>query len=163
AHELQKAGVATVLIDVEGEYTEIDLPTDDPQMLAALKRRNLKPEGTKPLSIYHLVGRETSREAQGGTIKPFCLRFSDLSPYAVMEILNLTEPQQERFYKAYDATRAVMRDLKIFPATKEDEEELMNLDELETGYPNLTLSFLLDIVGMFRHQVSKDETEPQPF
>lgn len=162
-YEMQKAGVATILIDVEGEYTEIDLPTDDPQMQVALKRRDLKPDGTKNINIYHLVGRETNREAVGGKLIPFCLRFSDLSPYAVMEILNLSEAQQERFYKAYDAARAVMRDLKIFPATKEDEQELMDLDELETGYPKLTLSFLLDIVGMFRHQVSKDETEPEPF
>ncbi len=162
-YEMQKAEVGTVLIDVEGEYTEIDLPTDDPQMLVALKRRGLKPDGTKNLNIYHLVGRESSREAEGGKLHPFCLRFSDLSPYAVMEILNLTEAQQERFYKAYDAARAVMRDLKIYPATKEDETQLMDLDELETGYPKLTLSLLLDIVGMFRHQVSKDETEQEPF
>ena len=162
-YEMQKAGVATILIDVEGEYTEIDLPTEDAQMQVALKRRDLKPDGTKNINIYHLVGRETNREAEGGKLIPFCLRFSDLSPYAVMEILNLSEAQQERFYKAYDAARAVMRDLKIFPATKEDEQELMDLDELETGYPKLTLSFLLDIVGMFRHQVSKDETESEPF
>ena len=73
AHRLQKAGVATILIDVEGEYTEIDLPTDDPQMIAALKRRGLTPAGTKNVSILHLFGRETSREALGGSIKPFCL------------------------------------------------------------------------------------------
>jgi DNA helicase HerA-like ATPase len=162
-YEMQKAGVATILIDIEGEYTEIDLPTDDAQMQVALKRRGLKRDGTKNVNIYHLVGRESNREAEGGKLIPFCLRFSDLSPYAVMEILNLSEAQQERFYKAYDAARAVMRDLKIFPTTKEDEEELMDLDELETGYPKLTLSFLLDIVGMFRHQVSKDDREPEPF
>jgi DNA helicase HerA-like ATPase len=162
-YEMQKAGIAPILIDVEGEYTEIDLPTDDPQMLAALKRRGLKPNGTKNLNIYHLVGRESSRDAKGGRMHPFCLRFSDLSPYAVMEILNLSEAQQERFYKAYDAARAVMRDLKIYPSTKDEETELMDLDELETGYPKLTLSLLLDIVGMFRHHVSKGETEPEPF
>jgi Predicted ATPase len=162
-YEMQKAGIASILIDVEGEYTEIDLPTDDPQMLAALKRRGSKPNGTKNLNIYHLVGRESSREAKGGKMHPFCLRFSDLSPYAVMEILNLSEAQQERFYKAYDAARAVMRDLKIYPSTKDEETELMDIDELETGHPKLTLSLLLDIVGMFRHHVSKEETEPEPF
>ena len=162
-YEMHKAGIGSILIDVEGEYTEIDLPTDDPQMLAALKRRGSKPHGTKNLNIYHLVGRESSREAKGGKMQSFCLRFSDLSPYAVMEILNLNEAQQERFYKAYDATRAVMRDFKIYPSTKEEETELMDLDELETGYPKLTLSLLLDIVGMFRHQVSKEETEQEPF
>lgn len=162
-HRFQKAGVATILIDVEGEYTEIDLPTNDPQMLTAGKRRGLSPAGTKNLTIYHLVGRETSREAAGGTIKPFCLQFSQLSPYAVMEILDLSEAQQERFYKAYEATRAVMRDLKIYPSSKGEEDTLLDLDELDTGYPKLTLSYLLDIASIIRHEVGKDEGDPEPF
>jgi len=162
-HQLQRAGAATILLDVEGEYTEIDQPTEDAQMLAALKRRSLSPEGTANLNIFHLVGRETSREASGATITPFCLKFSELSPYAVMEILDLNEAQQERFYKAYDATRAIMRDLKIFPANKDDENLLLELDELETGYPELTLSYLLDIAGIIRHEVGKDMGDPQPF
>jgi hypothetical protein len=80
-----------------------------------------------------------------------------------MEILDLSEAQQERFIKAYDATRAVMRDLKIFPATKDDENLLLELDELETGYPKLTLSYLLDITGIIRHEVGKEQGDPQPF
>jgi len=162
-HQFQKAGVATILIDVEPEYTEIDVPSDDQQMLTALKRRGINPAGTKGMTIYHLVGKETSRDVPGGTIKPFSLKFCDLSPYAIMEILELSEAQQDRFYKAYDATRAVMRDLKIYPSSKPEEDTLLDLDELEVGYPKLTLSYLLDIAGMFRHAVSKDEGEPVPF
>jgi DNA helicase HerA-like ATPase len=162
-HRLQKAGVATILLDVEGEYTEIDQQTEDPQMLAALKRRGLNAEGTPNLRTFHLVGRETSREGPGAAITPFCLKFSELSPYAVMEILDLNEAQQERFYKAYDATRAVMRDLKVFPATKDDENLLLELDELETGYPTLTLSYLLDITAIIRHELGKEQGDPQPF
>ena len=163
AHEFQKAGVATIILDVEGEYTEIDQPTADPQMLAALKRRGLMAEGTPNLRIFHLIGRETNREAPGATITPFCLKFSELSPYAVMEILDMSEAQQERFYKAYDATRAVMRDLKIFPVTPADQNFVLELDELETGYPNLTLSYLIDIATMIRHEVAKEPGDPQPF
>jgi uncharacterized protein len=80
-----------------------------------------------------------------------------------MEILDLNPTQQERFYKAYDATRAVMKDLKIFPSTNQEESLLLELDELETGYPNLTLSYLLDIAGMIRHKVAKEAGDPQPF
>ena len=64
-HQLQRAGAATVLIDVEGEYTEMDLPTVDPQMQTALQRRDLEPAGTRHLRILHVIGRETSREACG--------------------------------------------------------------------------------------------------
>jgi DNA helicase HerA-like ATPase len=162
-HQLQKAGVATILLDVEGEYTEIDQPTEDPHMLAALNRRGLQPEGTANLRILHLVGRETRREAPGASITEFCLKFSDLSPYAVMEILDLNDAQQERFHKAYDVARAVMRDLKIFPATDADRNTMLELDELETGYPRMTLSLLIDVAGIIRHQVAKDPGEPEPF
>lgn len=164
-HQLQKAGVATILLDVEGEYTEIDQPTEDPQMLAALARRGLNAAGTPNLHILHLVGRETRREAPGATVSEFCLHFADLSPYAVMEILGLTEneAQQGRFYKAYDAARAVMRDLKIFPTSKEDENILLELDEMETGYPKMTLSYLLDIACVIHHRVAKKSGDPQPY
>ena len=106
-HRLQRAGVATILIDVEGEYTEMDLPATDQQMLTALRQRHLAPDGTRNLRILHLIGRETSREARGAIVKPFCLQFADLSPYAVMEILDLSPAQQERFLKAYDTLKLV--------------------------------------------------------
>src|SRR5262249_20942343 len=115
-HQLQKAGVATVVIDTEGEYTEMDRPTDDEQMLTALKLRNLHPEGAPNFSVAPLVGRETSRDPSlKGVVRSFPLRFADLSPYVVMEILALEPPQQERFLKAYDTTKHLLKDLKIFP------------------------------------------------
>jgi DNA helicase HerA-like ATPase len=70
-HQLQRVGVATILIDVEGEYTEMDLHTDDTQMLTALRRRDLTPAGARNLRILHLIGRETSREARGATVNRF--------------------------------------------------------------------------------------------
>jgi DNA helicase HerA-like ATPase len=161
--QLQRAGVASIVVDVEGEYTEIDQPTTDAKMLTALAQRGLHPHGVAGLHVYHLVGRETSREASGGVVTPFRLQFSDLSPHAVMEILELPEAQADRFYKAYDTTRQVMRDLKIFGHTEPDQRILRELDELETGHPKLTLSFLLDIAEAFRHQVAKDEGEVNLF
>jgi DNA helicase HerA-like ATPase len=146
--QLQQVGVATILIDVEGEYTEMDLPTTDPQMLAALKRRGLAPTGTQNLRILHLVGRETNREVTGGIVKPFCMRFANLSPYAVMEILDLSPAQQERFLKAYDTLKLILKDIDIFPR-KGEEHLALEVDELETGYPRMTLLQLLDVVGVF--------------
>jgi hypothetical protein len=157
-HQLQKAGVATVLIDVEGEYTEMDLPTEDKQMQAALKRRGLVPAGTKNLRIFHLVGRETSREATGGFVRPFCLKFSHLSPHAVMEILDLPPAQQERFLKAYDTLKLILKDLEIFP--RRGEEQLaLEVDELESGYPRMTLLQLIDVANVFTDMAanSKDD------
>jgi DNA helicase HerA-like ATPase len=157
-HQLQRVGVATILIDVEGEYTEMDLPATDRQMLTALGRRHLAPDGTRNLHILHLIGRETSREAGGAIVKPFCLQFADLSPYAVMEILDLTPAQQERFLKAYDTLKLVLRDLEIFP--KRGEENLaLEVDELESGYPRTTLLQLIDMAGVFADMAASSRDE----
>ncbi len=156
--QLQKAGVATILIDVEGEYTEMDFPTQDSQMLTALQRRGLSPVGTKNLRIFHPVGRETNREAVGGFVRPFCLRFSDLSPHAVMEILDLSQAQQERFLKAYDTLKLVLKDLEIFPR-KGEEKLALEIDELETGYPRMTLPQLLDVVAVFADMAATTKEE----
>jgi DNA helicase HerA-like ATPase len=157
-HQLQKAGVATILIDVEGEYTEMDLPTDNSQMMTALHQRGLIPTGSKNLRIFHLVGRETNREAPGGIVRPFCLRFSDLSPHAVMEILDLPVAQQERFLKAYDTLKLILKDLNIFPQQGE-ERAALELDELETGYPRMTLLQLIDVVGVFADMAASSKEE----
>jgi len=163
-NQLQKANVATILFDVEGEYTEIDSKTEDEKMKVALTRRGLKPEGVQDLHIYYLVGRETSRTTPTKNVQPFCLRFSELSPYAVMEILDLTEPQQDRFYKAYEATQAIMKELKIFPSATEDEAKLLDLDELETGYPKMTISYLIDVASAILHyRVGKKTGDPNLF
>ncbi len=156
-HQLQKAGVATVLIDIEGEYTEMDQPTDDPTMLTALELRKLKPEGVKNFGVGHLVGRETSRDPDLKKTRAFSLQFADLSPYVVMEILELEQPQQDRFLKAYDTTKQLLKDFQIFPRPQEtqnqlkvnDAQRVLEVDELEEGYPGMKLEHLLDVVGAF--------------
>jgi len=163
ANQLQQAGLATILFDVEGEYTEMDQPTTDPQMLAALEARGLGAHGVEGLYVHHLVGRETSREVNAANVEPFCLRFSELSPYAVMDILELSEAQRTRFYLAYETTRLVLKDLKVFPSSKDEEKQLLELDELDTGYPRMTLSHLIDIAGAILDKVAKNEEEPDFF
>ena len=148
AYQLQKAGVATVLIDIEGEYTEMDFPTADTQMLTALDLRKLKADGVKNFAVAHLVGRETSRDPSLKKTRTFSLPFADLSPYVVMEILDLEQPQQDRFLKAYDTTKQVLKDFQIFPKPGE-ESKALEVDELEEGYPEMKLEHLLDIVGAF--------------
>jgi len=150
-HQLQKADVATVLIDIEGEYTEMDVPATDDQMVTALNLRGLSPDGVGSFVVSHLFGRETSRDAALKKIRPFSLRFADLSPHVVMEILELEPAQQDRFLKAYDTTKVLLREFNIFPRKGDHAEEAqaMGIDELEEGYPRMKLGHLLDVVGAF--------------
>ena len=146
--QAQAAGCAVILLDVEGEYTYLHEPTRDAPMRAALERRGLAPAGVPEVALYHLVGRETANPDHPRLL-PFVLQFARLSPYAVMELLDLSEAQSERFLKAYDVAKALLRDLGIFPSRERPAEErvALEIDEFERGYPRLKLAHLLDVVG----------------
>ncbi|WP_093520322.1 ATP-binding protein [Stigmatella erecta] len=147
-HRTQSSGVATIVFDVEGEYTHVDQATDAPTMLAALARRKQRPEGVKDLHIHHLTGRDT-RNRRHKHRHAFALNFSNLSPHAIAEILEMTDAQQERFHKAYEVTKLLLEDFKIFPKTPDEQRQLLELDELSTGYPRMTLQHLLDVVSTY--------------
>ena len=148
--QAQAANMAVILLDVEGEYTHLHERTTNADMLAALRERELQPAGVPSdmMTIYHLVGRETANPDHPN-VQPFSLQFAHLSPYAAAEIIGLTEPQETRFLRAYDIAKEVMRELGIFPAFKNPEQEriAMEIDEFERGYPRLTLQFMMDVVG----------------
>ncbi|MBE3116807.1 DUF853 family protein, partial [Candidatus Bathyarchaeota archaeon] len=160
-HQFSNAGIFTVVIDTEGEYTEIDQPTQDKNMLRLLKRIDRQPEGLKELYVLHLVGRGTTAKPPT-LIRTFSLDFSSLSPYAAAEIMELSDAQSDRFFKAYDVTKFVLRDLGIFPRKdhKEDEEAVLELNEFDAGYPMMTLSYLIDIANFFLSSLSHNDFDP---
>ena len=162
--QLQKVGTAVVLFDTEGEYTAINAATDDEQMRLALARRELEPAGVKDTHVYHLVGRETANPDHPD-VRPFSLDFSELSPYAFKEILGLTDAQETRFFQAYEACKLLLRDLGVYPVrgNRQEERAALEIDELETGYPRMTLSHLLDVGGAILHRVAHMEDDPRIF
>lgn len=155
--KMQLAGIATILIDTEGEYCAINQPTDKREMLEALRRRKMEPRGIDNTHILHPVGRETANPDHP-SVAAFSLRFSELSPYAVQEILELNDPQSERFFKAYDVTKLALDKLG-WPKTEEDRRRLVELDELDSGYPSMTLTHLYDVVREIAAFVDKDPVE----
>lgn len=154
-HRAQECGIATVVFDVEGEYTHVDEPTDHAAMIEALERRGLKPGGVKELHIHHLTGRETTNP-QHKNRRPFTLKFSSLSPYAIAEILEMSDAQQERFLRAYDVTKLLLNDFKIFPANDAEAREALEVDELTTGYPRMTIQQVLDVVSAYIYSLSDE-------
>jgi len=167
-HKSQKAGIATVVFDVEGEYTLLDQPAEQPAMLYALSRQGSHPEGVKDLHVHRLVGRETHSHMEP---HDFTLAFSSLSPHAVGEILELSDAQLLRFLGAFDIAKLLLRDFGIFPSTETEEKEALDIDELTTGYPKMTLQHVLDIVNAYLHVLTKPsgsaarkkkDDDPQP-
>ncbi|RKH06489.1 ATP-binding protein [Corallococcus carmarthensis] len=154
-HRAQSSGIATIVFDVEGEYTHVDRPTDHQAMVETLKRRDQKPEGVKDLHIHHLVGRE-SRNPRHRNKHAFSLNFSSLSPYALAEILDMSEAQQERLLKAYDVTKLLLEDFEVYPVTEEERRDALEVDELSTGYPKMTIQHLLDVVTAYLYSLSDE-------
>ncbi|HEY7065732.1 MAG TPA: ATP-binding protein [Chloroflexota bacterium] len=166
--QAQAAGMAVILLDVEGEYTFLHEPTEDQHMLTGLMDRGLAPGGVPAdqMTLYHLVGRDT-RNPDHPHPREFSLQFARLSPYTLIEILGLNDAQTDRFIYAYDVAKALMRDLGIFPAKsgteaelREQEELLIDLDEFERGYPRMSLSLLIDVVDACLSTVNKMPFEP---
>jgi uncharacterized protein len=159
-HQFQQAGIATVIIDTEGEYTRINQPADDKNMIRLLERQGRSPAGISDVHVYHLTGRATTASAPT-PIFAFKLDFSTLSPYAAAEIMDLSDAQQDRFFKAYDTAKLILRDLDIYPRKGSGEErEALELDEFESGYPKLTLLYLIDVAGFFLGKLASTEYEP---
>ncbi len=141
-----EAGNAVIVFDVEGEYTTIDTPTDNQQMLAALKRRNLKAHGAKKSRLFHLAGCEPANPEHPDK-KSFKLSFDEISPAVLVEILNLSEAQERRFNEAYEICRVVMERLQVYPSTPAEQQEALDIDELSRGWPKMTVDMIIDIVG----------------
>jgi uncharacterized protein len=160
--QAQRQGYAILLLDTEGEYTQMNEPTEDRAMLAAAARRGLEPAGVDDTRILHLVDKETTNPGHP-RITEFGLSFSSLSPYTVEEIFALSDAQKERFERAYDTTKLLMRDLGVFPGRTSgrpnpaEDREALELNEFERGYPRMRLEHLLDVVQMTHDILAKED------
>jgi len=152
---------AVILLDTEGEYTALNEPTNDPVMLTALKRRGLEAHGVKNTYLYRLQGKETSNP-QHPNVCDFTLSFASLSPFTVEEILDLPEAQKERFSRAYDTAKMLLRDLGVFPRRQgsrvdpDEDRQALELNEFETGYPRMQLDHILDVTQLFHAAMAKE-------
>lgn len=166
--QAQAAGMAVILLDVEGEYTHLHEPADSKEMVEALADRSLTAKGVpaERMRLYHLVGRDTTNPHHPHRTE-FSLQFAQLSPYAVAEMLGMSDAQEDRFRFAYEVTKAIMRELGICPEKNKAKEEvdrqetlLLRVDEFERGWPRMTLSLLLDVVSKCLAVVNKTTYEP---
>jgi DNA helicase HerA-like ATPase len=156
--EAQAAGMAIVVLDVEGEYTHIHEPTDDLKMQRLLGERGRAAAGVpiEQVRLYHLVGQESSNPNHPARY-PFTLTFDQLAPATIAEILDLNEAQIERFYRAYD----LAVDLTIDTFLERHREKRLEWDDQERGFPGLRLGALYDVVRAFADWLDSKK-EPSP-
>ncbi len=95
-------GWAVIVLDVEGEYVEMDQPSSEAEsnykMKKLMDRFGVEPKGISNLVVMHCTGTEP---AISGVSREFGLRFGRSDPYILSEILGLTDPQMERFLEVY--------------------------------------------------------------
>lgn len=140
---LQMADAAVILLDTEGEYTQIYEPTNDEKMQQILAEQGRMPQGVENTHLHFLVGRESSNPFHPRKF-PFSPSFSKISPYAALEIFDFSEAQEERFQKTINATIRALDDLKIW--TEADAQYVKEeMDEFDEGYPKMRLSHLYDM------------------
>jgi DNA helicase HerA-like ATPase len=161
--QLQQQGVATILIDTEGEYTEIDAPAEDQHMRDSLAQLGRSPAGVENTALYHLAGHDTANPDHPRRTA-FSLRFGKISPYALAEILDFSDAQEERFFKAYDLTKLALERLGIYPRPghQEDLEQAEDVDEFDRGWPGMQLRHLYDLVARISMKVDKDTSPWRP-
>jgi uncharacterized protein len=141
------AGNAIIVFDIEGEYTTVEKPTTHPRMLAALKKRGLEATGVEKTRIFHLAGRKTANPGHPD-IRPFKVAFDGLSMEMLLELLDLNDAQAERLAEAHDICKFVMSSFNIYPTTTEERVESLEVDELVSGWPRMTLEMLQDVVSL---------------
>jgi DNA helicase HerA-like ATPase len=151
---LAEAGNAVVVFDTEGEYTTMNAPTENPQMLAALRKRGLSPLGAKKTRLFVLAGRAPANP-QHPDRRSFKIAFDELSPNVLAEILDLSEPQERRLMDAYEICRVTMAAERIYPANPQEEREMLDIDELDRGWPRMTIEMMIDAVSVAIANIDK--------
>jgi DNA helicase HerA-like ATPase len=81
--EAAEAGWAIVVIDVEGEYTHMDDPIDQPGAAQQLARYCRSPKGITNFKVFYPLTCSSDR----GDAELFCLRLADFSVDVIAEIL----------------------------------------------------------------------------
>lgn len=153
--KLAEEGNAVILLDVEGEYASMHAPTDNPRMLAALAKRGLDAKGSPNTQLFHLTGRKPADPGHPNK-KAFKIGFDELSPFLLAEVLDLSEPQSRRLLDAHDICRKTMERLKLFPSNDQEQQQALEIDELSSGWPRMTLDMLLDVINAAISLVDKD-------
>jgi hypothetical protein len=83
-------GWAVVVLDVEGEYTEMDGPSTEQALLKRLGHYHKSPAGVKDFHVYHPASCASERK----TSESFTLRLADFETNVIAEILQTTIPER---------------------------------------------------------------------
>lgn len=88
--ELSKAGYAVIVVDVEGEYVEMDKSTIE--LVNELKNYEYKPEGLTNFEVFY----PSAGESERSDAKAFTIKTADIGPLILSELIEAEEAQERR-------------------------------------------------------------------
>jgi DNA helicase HerA-like ATPase len=96
--QLSGAGWAIVVLDVEGEYSQMNEKSTE--LLERLKAVGKAPAGLTDFQVLHPIGSEPEDDESS---VPFAVNFGGLPASMIAELVGMNDAQQERFFQLYDA------------------------------------------------------------
>lgn len=131
-------GFAQIVLDPEGEYIFMDQAAEGDELAKELKPFNRKPEGVKRITVYRPPRATSNRK---DTIE-FSVPFDSLSAEMIMELTEMSAPQQSRFTLLYDQAVHCLRKNGSSNVKKFTEEDF----DISHGYPGIKLASLISIL-----------------
>jgi hypothetical protein len=156
--ELVNAGFCVLVVDVEPEYAEIHKPAESSGIKAVLTERRLDPAGIE--NSFLLVPTDCEAACPNHPrLRRFSLKFSNISPFLAMDLLQANDAQRDRFLAAYDAAGELLTDLLPESQQQAHKKALEDWDDQQSGYPDLKLGHVLDMATAIKNAVAGDDTE----
>lgn len=100
--EASKAGYSVIIVDVEGEYVGMDKPTKE--LIEKLKKYGRKPRGLINFSVFYPCNADIPRVngEERKDAKRFDIKFSNVDPYVIFELINASEAQERGLSELID-------------------------------------------------------------
>jgi len=135
--EAAGAGYAVIVVDVEGEYIEMDQPSAETDLHAALADFGLAPRGLDPFAVCYPASASSERT----DATQFTLRTCDYQPAVLAEILEATPGEKGALLEVVDYF--VQRDRRRSGLDEAEANRLL-LDDSAAAQPPYNIGTLLD-------------------
>lgn len=130
--EVAAHGWAVIVVDVEGEYVEMDSPTNEERLFAKLEQFGVRPAGLSDFQVFYPASCTSTRKESN----PFTLRLADFETSVIAEILQTTLPERNALLDVVDHFEQKAR-------TKVATSEMEGLLGLLDASPQAKLPFTL--------------------
>jgi DNA helicase HerA-like ATPase len=96
--EAARNGWAVIVLDVESEYTDMDLPADQEESAERLAQFGREPAGLKDFDVYFPAGCLSDKVGA----EPFTLRLADFDTGVIGEILQVSLPERNALFDSIE-------------------------------------------------------------